>query len=235
MIKKEVVNNPNIQNRRSVTALVPMKGHSERVPNKNLRSFCSKPLCHWILWSLQTSSYVKDIVVDTDSLEIVKYVQENFQEVKILDRPNEIRGDFVSMNPIIEYDLSQIEGDYFLQTHSTNPLLKRETIDNCIALYFDCLGNYDSLFTVTRHNARFYWVDGRPINHDPHEMLRTQDLPAILEENSNLYIFSRESFEQSGKRRIGLKPYMLEIDKLQAIDIDEEEDFILAELLFGTL
>jgi len=214
-----------------IVALVPMKGHSERVPNKNLRSFCGKPLCHWIILSLQKSHYVKDIVVNTDSMEIAENIRHNFEKVKIIDRPDEIRGDFVSMNTIIAYDLSQLPGEHFLQTHSTNPLLNAETIDKAIELYFHNLGMHDSLFTVTRHNARFYWSDGSPINHDPQEMLRTQDLPPILEENSNLYIFSRESFKRSGNRRIGLRPYLFEISKFEAIDIDEEDDFLLAELI----
>jgi len=216
---------------RRVTALVPMKGHSERVPNKNLRSFCGKPLYYWIILSLQNSHYVKDIVVNTDSQEIAENIRQNFDKVKIIDRPDEIRGDLVSMNIIIAYDLSQLPGEHFLQTHSTNPLLNAETIDEGIELYFHNLGMYDSLFTVTRHNVRFYWSDGSPINHNPQEMLRTQDLPPIFEENSNLYIFSKESFKQSGNRRIGLKPYLFEINKLEAIDIDEEEDFLLAELV----
>ena len=214
-----------------IVALVPMKGHSERVPNKNLRSFCGKPLYHWIILSLQKSHYVKDIVVNTDSPEIAENIRQNFDKVKIIDRPDEIRGDFVSMNTVIGYDLSQSPGEHFLQTHSTNPLLTTETIDKGIELYFRNLGTHDSLFAVTRHNARFYWSDGSPINHDPQEMLRTQDLPPILEENSNLYIFSRESFKLSGNRRIGLRPYLFEISKFEAIDIDEEDDFQLAELL----
>lgn len=214
-----------------IVALVPMKGHSERVPNKNLRPFCGKPLCHWIIHSLQKSHYVKDIVVNTDSQKIAENIHQNFNGVKIIDRPDEIRGDFVSMNTIIAYDLSQLSGEHFLQTHSTNPLLNTETIDRAIALYFRNLGTHDSLFTVTRHNARFYWGDGNPINHDPQELIRTQDLPPIFEENSSLYIFSRESFKQSGGKRIGLKPYMFEISKFEAVDIDEEDDFQLAELL----
>ena len=216
---------------RWITALVPMKGHSERVPNKNLRPFCGKPLCHWIILSLQESHHVKDIVVNTDSQEIAENIRQNFETVKTIDRPDEIRGDFVSMNTIIAYDLSQLPGEHFLQTHSTNPLLSAETIDRAIELYFHNLGMYDSLFTVTRHNARFYWSDGSPINHNPQEMLRTQDLPPIFEENSNLYVFSRESFKRSGNRRIGLRPYLFEISKFEAIDIDEEEDFLLAEML----
>lgn len=220
-----------MQKEKQVTALVPMKGHSERVPKKNLRPFCGRPLCHWTILSLQKSRHVKDIVVNTDSREIAENIRQNFETVKTIDRPEEIHGDLVSMNTIIAYDLSQLPGEHFLQTHSTNPLLSAETIDAAIEVYFHNLGMYDSLFAVTRHNARFYRSDGSPINHDPQEMLRTQDLPPIFEENSNLYVFSRESFERNGNRRIGLRPYLFEIDKLEAIDIDEEEDFSLAEML----
>jgi CMP-N-acetylneuraminic acid synthetase len=215
----------------AITALVPMKGHSERVPNKNLRLFCGKPLCHWIISSLQQSHYVKDIVVDTDSPEIAEDLRYDFGRVRIIDRPNEIRGDSVSMNAIIAYDLSQARGEHFLQTHSTNPLLTTGTIDKGIELYFRNLGTYDSLFAVTRHNARFYRKDGSPINHDPRELLRTQDLPSVFEENSNLYIFSKESFKGSDNKRIGLKPYLFEMNRFEAIDIDDEDDFLLAELL----
>ena len=220
-----------MQKEKQVTALLPMKGYSERVPNKNLRPLCGKPLYHWVILSLQKSQYVKDIVVNTDSHEIAENIRQNFDRVKIIDRPNEIRGYFVIMNTIIAYDLSQLPGEHFLQTHSTNPLLTTETIDKVIELYFANLGKHDSLFTVNRHNSRFYRGDGSPINHDPQKLLRSQDLPPIFEENSNLYLFSKESFQQSGNRRIGLRPYLFEINKLEAVDIDEEEDFVLAELL----
>lgn len=220
-----------IDKRFKVIALVPMKGHSERVPGKNVRPLCGRPLFHWIIMSLQSSKYVDKIVIDTDSQEIAQNALEHFDRVSILDRPEAIRGDFVSMNTIIAYDLSQIEGEHFLQTHSTNPLLTTATIDKAIECYFQNLEAYDSVFSVTRHQARFYWQDGQPINHNPQELLRTQDLAHIYEENSNLYIFSRASFSQTGNRRIGLKPQIFEMDRLEAVDIDEENDFGLAEVL----
>ena len=170
-----------MQKEKQVTALLPMKGYSERVPNKNLRPLCGKPLYHWVILSLQKSQYVKDIVVNTDSHEIAENIRQNFDRVKIIDRPNEIRGYFVIMNTIIAYDLSQLPGEHFLQTHSTNPLLTTETIDKVIELYFANLGKHDSLFTVNRHNSRFYRGDGSPINHDPQKLLRSQDLPPIFE------------------------------------------------------
>jgi CMP-N-acetylneuraminic acid synthetase len=216
---------------KQVVALLPMKGHSERVPNKNMRDFCGRPLYHWILESLLKSKYVDYVVINTDSPRIADDALRHFDRVKIIERPKEIQGDSVSMNEVIAYDLSRIEAQHFLQTHSTNPLLKSTTIDNAISTYFESLEQYDSIFSVTRLQTRLYTSDGRPLNHNPAQLLRTQDLEPIYEENSNLYIFSKTSFMANNRNRLGLNPKMYEIEKLEAIDIDEEEDFILAEVL----
>jgi CMP-N-acetylneuraminic acid synthetase len=213
-------------------ALLPMKGNSERVPNKNMRDFDGAPLYHAIVKSLLASKYVSYVVINTDSEIIEKDAKENFgDKIIIIDRPEEIQGDFVSMNNIIEYDLSQLEGEHFLQTHSTNPLLRSETIDSAIETYFDSLKDFDSVFGVTKVQTRFYDKDAKPINHNPNELLRTQDLEPMFEENSNFYIFSKEAFKNADNKRIGLKPKIFEVNKLEAVDIDEPEDFKLAELL----
>jgi len=210
-----------------------MKGNSQRVPNKNMKSFDGKPLYHTIVKSLLNSKYIENVIINTDSKTIIKDAQENFKnEVNIINRPTQIQGDFVSMNDIIAYDLSQLEGEHFLQTHSTNPLLKTNTIDKAIEKYFEDLEKFDSIFSVTKVQTRFYDKNAKAINHNPNELLRTQDLEIMYEENSNFYIFSRNSFKNANNKRIGLKPQIFEINKLEAIDIDEIEDFIIAELLY---
>lgn len=219
-----------------IAALLPMKGNSERVPNKNLKDFCGKPLYHRVLDSLISSKYIEIVIINTDSEAIKKDVARNFPDkVIVLDRPKEIIGDFVSMNKIIEYDINKIEADLYLQTHSTNPLLKTETINRAIEAYLEKKDKYDSIFAVTRMQTRLYSSDGKPLNHDPLKLLRTQDLPPIYEENSNLYIFSKKSFEEAAGKRIGLNPLMFEIDKIEALDIDGLHDFIIAESLFKML
>ena len=216
-----------------IIALLPMKGTSERVPNKNMKIFANKPLYHAVMQTLLSSNYIDKVVINTDSKIIAKDAKDNFGEkVMIIDRPKEIQGGDVSMNVIIDYDLSQLDGEYFLQTHSTNPLLKTETIDKAIETYFNSLDKYDSVFAVTKVQTRFYDRNANPINHNPEELLRTQDLEPLYEENSNFYIFSKESFKNTGNKRIGLKPKIFEVNKLEAIDIDEPEDFILAEFLY---
>ncbi len=216
-----------------VVALLPMKGNSERVPNKNMRDFGGVPLYHVIMKSLLASKYISNVVINTDSELIAKDARGSFGDrVIIIDRPEKIQGDYVSMNDIIAYDLSKLDGKHFMQTHSTNPLLKTETIDKAIEKYFDGLDKYDSVFGVTKVQTRFYDKDAKPISHNPQELLRTQDLEPLYEENSNFYIFSKQAFVNAGNKRIGLKPQIFEVNKLEAIDIDEPEDFILAELLY---
>jgi len=216
-----------------IKALLPMKGTSERVPNKNMKDFNGTPLYHVIMKTLLSSQYIEKVVINTDNKLIAKDAKSHFgKRVIIVDRPIEIQGGDVSMNSIIDYDLSQLDGEHFLQTHSTNPLLKTQTIDNAIEKYFENLDKYDSIFGGTKVQTRFYDMDANPINHNPTELLRTQDLEPLYEENSNFYIFSKNSFKNAGNKRIGMKPKIFEVNKLEAVDIDEPEDFILAELLY---
>jgi CMP-N-acetylneuraminic acid synthetase len=214
-----------------VIALVPMKHHSERVPGKNFRSFGGIPLYHRVVKSLLNSPLIDQIVIDTDSEIIEQDVSQNFPEVILLKRPENLRGDTVPMNDILLYDVSQVEGDFYLQTHSTNPLLTHKTINNAIELFLANYPIYDSLFGVTRLQTRLWDSLTRAVNHNPAILLRTQDLPPIYEENSCLYIFNCNTLEFK-HNRIGDRPLMFEIDKLEALDIDQELDFVMAEFLY---
>ncbi|KOS06373.1 acylneuraminate cytidylyltransferase [Flavobacterium akiainvivens] len=221
-----------------ILALLPMKGNSERVPNKNLRDFAGKPLYHRTMEVLLGSKYIDKVIVNTDS-EVIKNDLKTFfnDRVIIINRPDEIIGDMVSMNKVIECDVTTEAADIYLQTHSTNPLLKTESVDAAIEKMFEFAktGEYDSIFSVTKMQTRLYKADGSPFNHNPEELLRTQDLEPLFEENSNFYIFTKNSFFNAGEKRIGLKPFMFEIDKIEAVDIDEPEDFIIAESLYKLL
>jgi CMP-N-acetylneuraminic acid synthetase len=215
-----------------IIALLPMKGHSERVPNKNIRLFSGKPLFHLVADTLESCDAIGSIIIDTDSERIADDARKHFSKVEIIERPKELQGDFVEMNDIIAHDLKMTGGEHYLQTHSTNPLLTTETLAAAIECYFSSFENHDSLFSVTRMQTRLYWESGEPINHNPKELLRTQDLPPVFEENSNIFIFSKSSFTSAGNKRIGLRPVMFPMDKMEAVDIDEESDFRLAEMLY---
>lgn len=213
-----------------IAALVPMRHHSQRVPGKNYRPLAGKPLFQHILETLQSVPEIDTVIVDTDSEPVMDGVQRLFPNCKLIQRPEHLRADDVPMNDILLYDTAQVQADFYLQTHSTNPLLKAETISRGIKTFLADYPKYDSLFSVTRLQTRLYWQDGRAINHNPLELLQTQDLPPVYEENSCVYLFTRENLERK-KHRIGDSPLMYEIDADEAWDIDEELDFEIADFL----
>jgi CMP-N-acetylneuraminic acid synthetase len=207
-----------------------MRHHSQRVPGKNYRPLAGKPLFHHIISSLLACSEIDQVVVDTDSPVVVRGLGESYPQVIILERPEQLRGDTVPMNEILLHDTSQVQADFYLQTHSTNPLLRPETISRAIKFLLDNFPAYDSLFSVTRLQTRLWDAQGRAINHDPETLLQTQDLPPVYEENSCIYMFTREILVARGNR-LGERPYMFEIDRAEAWDIDEEIDFQICEIL----
>ncbi len=215
---------------RKVVALVPIKDHSERVAAKNFRDFCGKPLYHHILHTLNRTYAVDEILVDTDSPRVMGEANKLSPKIKLVERPEELRGDLISTNRIFEYDLTRTKADIYLQTHATNPLLRPETIAKALQKFIEIEGPYDSLFSVNVYKSRFYKADGSPINHNPDELIRTQDLPPLYEENSCLYIFTNHSFNKQ-KRRIGEKPHLYPTPSIESIDIDNEFNFRQAELL----
>ncbi|MFU8827219.1 MAG: cytidylyltransferase domain-containing protein [Brevefilum sp.] len=217
--------------RNKIIALVPMRHHSERVPGKNYRPLAGKPLFHHILITLLGVPELDSILVDTDSPEITAGLQAHFPSVKVIDRPEHLRGDAISMNEILMHDTSVMEADFYLQTHSTNPLLRAQTVSSAIQAFLAAIPEYDSLFSVTRYQTRLWDQLGRPVNHNPNILLRTQDLPPLFEENSCLYIFTRQNLV-SRRNRLGERPLMFEIPAAEGRDIDDELEFIIADTLY---
>jgi len=217
-------------NKFSIVALVPMRHHSQRVPGKNYRVLAGKPLYQHILQTLLSVPEITEVVVDTDSEPVMDGVREHFPQVKIINRPQHLRADDVPMNQILIHDTEQFQADFYLQTHSTNPLLKPETVSRAINRFLAEYPNRDSLFSVTRLQTRLYDKDGRAINHNPKELIQTQDLPPVYEENSCLYIFTRENLIAK-QHRISDHPMLFEIDSDEAWDIDEELDFEITDFL----
>ncbi len=213
----------------SVVAFVPMRHSSERVPGKNYRPFNGVPLFHHIVTTLLRVDRISEVVIDTDSPTVSEQVAEHFPSVRVLNRPEHLLGGDVPMTDVLRHDASVVASDWYLQTHTTNPLLRAATIDRALDALEAGLGEHDSLFTVTRLQTRLYDAAGRAMNHDPAVLLRTQDLPPVFEENSNLYVFSAEQI--AAGRRMGDRPLLFEVDPLEAVDIDEEHDFVLAETL----
>jgi CMP-N-acetylneuraminic acid synthetase len=216
--------------KKRIVVLLPMKANSERVKGKNFREFCGKPLFRWILDSLLEVDEIDQIIINTDARHILA---ENglveSDRIVIRDRPSAICGDLVSMNLVIADDVANVDADIYLMTHTTNPLLTPDTIRGALKSFKDAqvADTADSLFTVDKIQTRFYREDCSAVNHDPDNLLRTQDLEPWFEENSNLYIFTKESFAKT-EARIGKQPMMFESQKFESIDIDTPDDWDFA-------
>ena len=210
--------------------LLPMKVNSVRVKGKNFREFCGKPLFRWILDSLLEVHEIDQIIINTDGRSILgEHGLFETDRIMIRDRKEEICGDHVSMNLVLADDLANIEADIYLMTHTTNPLMSSSTIRNALAEFKVAKNTAiaDSLFTVDKIQTRFYRSDCSPINHDPDNLIPTQNLEPWFEENSNLYIFTRESFARTNAR-IGKTPMMYVSPFFESIDIDTPEDWEFA-------
>ncbi len=214
-------------------ALLPIKAHSARVSGKNFRSFAGKPLFRWILDTLLSVDEIDQVVINTDAREILaEHGLTDSDCVLIRDRKPDICGDLVSMNLVLADDVANVPADVYLMTHTTNPLLSASTIRGAVNAFNEArqAGKADSLFTVNKFQTRFYRADTSPVNHDPKNLIRTQDLEPWFGENSNLYLFTKESFVQTGAR-IGEKPMLFETPRSESADIDDQEGWDLAETL----
>lgn len=218
-----------------LVALLPFKRNSTRVPNKNFREMHLKPLYCWVLDALINSQLICQIVINTDASDLISdNPLVSHEKVKLVERHNELVGDEVSMNRIIESDMSCIDSDQFLMTHVTNPLVKSTTFDRAIGEFRSNLqdGRFDSLFSVDRLQERLYTAEATPINHDPEVLLPTQCLTPMYRENSNMYVFTRQSFMKT-RARIGQRPFLFEMNETESIDIDTPQDWLIAEALLA--
>jgi CMP-N-acetylneuraminic acid synthetase len=213
--------------KQKVVALLPMKANSTRVSGKNFKDFCGKPLFKWILDALLAVDEIDQVIINTDAKEIL--IANGLVEsdrVLIRQRKASICGDEVSMNVILADDVENIEADIYMMTHTTNPLLSANTIQRALKQYKHELAkaSADSLFTVNKIQTRFYTEGCKPINHDPNNLIPTQNLEPWYEENSNLYLFNCKSFE-STNARIGSKPAMMVSPPMECSDIDTPDDW----------
>ena len=219
-----------MQKLEKIAALVPMRHSSERVPGKNYRDLVGKPLYAHIISTLLEVPEISQVVVDTDSPVILEGLRRDFPSVIALERPAHLRAGTIPMNEILMHDTGLVPADLYLQTHSTNPLLQAKTLSAAIRVLLESYPAYDSLFGVSRIQARLWDQLARPINHNPAILLRTQDLPPVYMENSCVYLFTRQTLEQR-RNRIGERPYMFEVSPAEAWDIDEESTFRIVEQL----
>jgi len=223
----------------TVTAYVILKGHSERVPGKNFRSLGGRPLYRWVLDTLLSVAAIERVVLDTDVADRLRDAGlPEDPRLTLRRRPLRLCGDDVTANTLIAGALEDgaLDSDTLMMTHPTNPFLSAGTLRAALATFRRVRADRsgDSVFTVTRHQTRFYREDGSPVNHDSTKLLPTQALEPWFEENSNLYLFDAESFEASGSR-VGLRPVLYETPQRESLDIDTPGDWAMAEVIAAQL
>lgn len=218
----------------NVVAIVPMRHSSERVKGKNYRDFAGKPLFHRVIDTLLDCPKIDKVIIDTDSPIIKEQCEKKYPQVLILERPVHLTDGSIPMNNVLLNTCNTVESNFYLQTHSTNPLLSSKTISDALDKFLINYPVHDSLFTVTQLQQRLWDPLARAINHNPSILLRTQDLPTTYIENSCMYLFTKETLEKKWNR-IGDRPLLFEMEEIEAQDIDVELNFKVAEFLFKEL
>lgn len=205
-----------------IAAVMPIKLMNERCPGKNTRMLGDKPLLQYELESLRSTDLCNSINVFCSDESIIPFLPDG---VEFLKRPKELDLPTSNFTQIFEKFMENVNSDIYVYAHATAPFIKIETMCNCIEAVKS--GKYDSAFCATKLQD-YLWSNGEPLNFDASNIPRTQDLIPIYKETSGVYVFKKEVFEKY-KRRIGLNPYIAEVTFKESIDIDEPEDFLLAE------
>ncbi len=210
-----------------IVAIVPMKLNNRRLPQKNTKSFTNgKPLCYYILSTLLSLEQIDDVYVYCSNPEIKSFIPDG---VKYLKRSENLDLDTTKMNEVLKRFSEDVPADIYVMTHTTAPFVSAESIEKGIAAVVS--GNYDSSFAAKKLQD-FLWKDGKPFNYELNNIPRTQDLPPIYEETSGFYIYKSDIITKLG-RRIGENPFIVEVNEIESIDIDEVEDFEIADAIFN--
>lgn len=210
-----------------VVAFVPIRLNSKRVVGKNLKMLGGKPLMCYILDTLANIKKIDEVYVYCSQESIKEYLPEG---VKFLKRPEYLDRDETLGKEIYEEFTKTIDADIYILAHTTSPFMKQETVENALDKIVN--DGYDSAFSCEKIQT-FTWYDGKPLNYDLKEIPRTQTIEPIYVETSAFFMFKRDIWKIH-KQRIGFKPYMAQVDKIEGVDIDWPEDFDFAEKILET-
>lgn len=210
-----------------VVAIVPMKLNNRRLPQKNTKLFTNgKPLCYYILSTLLDVEGIDEVYVYCSNPDIKEYIPEG---VKYLKRSESLDLDTTSMTEVLKCFTADVPADIYVMTHTTAPFISKESIEKGLSAVKS--GDFDSSFAAKKLQD-FLWKDGKPFNYDLANIPRTQDLPVMYEETSGFYIYQYDVINKLS-RRIGKKPYIVEVGEIEAVDIDEPEDFMIADAIYN--
>lgn len=207
-------------------AMMPIKLKNERLPGKNTKLLGGKPLMQYELDNIKATGLVNEIYVYCSSENVIPFLPNG---VTFLKRPEYLDLPTSNFSQFFEAFIKEKDADIYIMAHATAPFISEQTMKECISAVQS--GDYDSAFCAQRIQT-FLWKNGEPLNFDPSNLPRTQDLEPIYQETSGVYVFTKEVF-QTYHRRIGKNPYIKCVSLKEAVDIDEQEDFDLAEKLIN--
>lgn len=208
-------------------AVVPMKLNNRRLPQKNTKRFTNgNPLCYYILSTLLSVDEIDEVYVYCSNPDIKEYIPKG---VKYLKRSTDLDQDTTSMTEVLTCFTKEVSADIYVMTHTTAPFVSRQSIKRGLNAVLS--GEYDSAFAAKKVQD-FLWKDGKPFNYELDNIPRTQDLPPFYEETSGFYIYRKEVMSNL-HRRIGENPYLVEVGEIEATDIDELEDFMIADAIYN--
>lgn len=208
-------------------AIVPMKLNNRRLPQKNTKSFTNgKPLCYYILSTLLKVDGIDEVYVYCSNPDIQEFIPKGIHYLK---RSESLDQDTTKMNEVLQAFAEDVPADIYVMTHTTAPFISAESIKK--GLDAVASGEYDSSFAAKKLQD-FLWKDGVPFNYELNNIPRTQDLPALYEETSGFYIYTSDVITKLN-RRIGENPFIVEVGEIESVDIDEPEDFMIADAIYN--
>lgn len=212
-----------------IVAVVPMKLNNRRLPQKNTKAFTNgKPLCYYVLSTLLKIKSIDKIYVYCSNPDIKEFIPEG---VRYLRRSSSLDQDTTKMNEVLKAFAEEVSADIYVMTHTTAPFIRAESIEKGLNAVVS--GKYDSSFAAKKLQD-FLWKDGVPFNYQLNNIPRTQDLPVLYEETSGFYIYKKSVINETN-RRIGETPYIVEVGEIESVDIDEKEDFVIADAIYNYL
>ena len=210
-----------------IIAVVPMKLNNRRLPQKNTKPFTNgKPLCYYILNTLLKCKRISEVYVYCSNEEIKEFIPNG---VKYLKRSETLDQDTTKMNEVLKAFASDVNSDIYVMTHTTAPFISVDSIEKGIEAVVN--GDFDSSFAAKKLQD-FLWKDGEAFNYNLSNIPRTQDLPVLYEETSGFYIYKKEVIQKMD-RRIGINPFIVDVGEIESIDIDELEDFMIADAIYN--
>lgn len=205
-------------------AFVPIRLNSQRVEGKNLRELGGRPLMTYLLETLTRVENIDEVYVYCSNPAVKPYLPEG---VKFLQRDERLDQNTTLGAEIYDAFTREVEADIYILAHATSPFIRHATIANAVAQVES--GEYDSAFSAERVQT-FAWWRGKPLNYTFERVPRTQDLEPVYVETSAFFVF-REDVWREKHRRIGERAYMAVTDRIESMDIDNPDDFLLAEAI----